>query len=81
LTFEEFKQFAVEENYLAGKGRTKQSWTIDREDPTMGYFIGNIKKRTSSFNSRKRTAVLNYDWETGIATVTKHGGQTEEFLF
>lgn len=70
LTFEEFKQFAIETNYIAGKGRSKFSYTIDRKDNSMGYFIGNIEILSSSANSRKRNKVLEYDWESGFATVT-----------
>jgi hypothetical protein len=63
LTFEEFKQFAIETKYIAGKGRTKTSYTIDRKDNTMGYFIGNIEIRSNSYNSRKRTKSLRYEWD------------------
>jgi hypothetical protein len=62
LTFDEFKQFAVETKYIMGKGKSKTSYTIDRTDSTMGYFIGNIAVRTNSFNSSKRQKSLVYEW-------------------
>lgn len=70
LSFEEFKQFAIETNYIAGKGRSRTSYSIDRRDNTMGYFIGNIRIMTHGENSRKRNKILQYDWETKYATVT-----------
>lgn len=62
LTFEEFKKFAVETDYIKGKGITKKSYSIDRSDNTMGYFIGNIAVRSMEFNARKRKKILNYEW-------------------
>lgn len=76
LTFEEFKQYAVETKYITGKGKSKTSYTIDAKDPTMGYFIGNIRTISNSHNSKKRRMVLTYDYvpELGrmVATLTKN---------
>ena len=76
LTFEEFKQFAIETKYIAGKGRSKQSFTIDRKDSTMGYFIGNIRVVSNSINSCKRTKSLHYEWDDNagkmVAWVSEH---------
>lgn len=63
LTFDEFKQFAVETNYLLGKGITKTGYTIDRADDTMGYFIGNMTVTSNSYNSNKRNKSLVYEWD------------------
>ena len=60
LTFEEFKQFAVETKYLIGKGKTRTSYTIDKKDPTMGYFIGNIRVMQNGDNARKSNRSLSY---------------------
>lgn len=76
LTFEEFKQFAIETKYLSGKGKTKTSYTIDRKDNTMGYFIGNIRVVDNTINSRKRTKSLHYEWDDNagkmVAWVSEH---------
>lgn len=62
LTFEEFKQFAIETDYVSKKGVTKKSYTIDCKDQTMGYFIGNIRVVSQSENSRKRRMSLLYEY-------------------
>lgn len=70
LTIEEFTQFCYETNYIAGKGRTKQSFSIDRKDPTKGYHLYNIQVMTVSENSKKSNRLV-YDAETHTATVIK----------
>jgi len=72
LTFEEFKKFAIETKYIAGKGRSKQSLTIDRIDNSRGYSLDNIQILTKSENCSKRTKILNYDWRTRHATVIEN---------
>lgn len=73
ITFDYFKRFCYRTNYMAGKGRTKESYSIDRHKNELGYIPGNIKCRTLSFNSSKGarpvTKILNYDWRTKYATV------------
>lgn len=69
LSFEQFETFAQATRYIAGKGRSKDSYTIDRIDNTKGYVIGNIRVISKSENSKKGTKRLIYDWrqdpETG----------------
>jgi CRISPR/Cas system-associated protein endoribonuclease Cas2 len=72
LTFEQFQDFCIETNYIAGKGRTLLSYSIDRINNNLGYSIGNIRCITVSENSRKNTKILNYDWQTKHASVTTH---------
>lgn len=73
LTLEEFRQYCYETNYIAGKGRSRLSHTIDRLDNDMGYFIGNIRPMLKGANSSKGSKVLQYDWETKSARVdTRH---------
>lgn len=69
LTLEEFRVYCYETDYIAGKGRSKLSHTIDCIDPTMGYFIGNIQPLRKDLNSKKGEKILHYDWETKFATV------------
>lgn len=74
LTFDEFKQHAIETKYITGKGKSKTSYTIDAKDPTMGYFVGNIATISNSNNSRKSRRTLDYIYvpELGrmVATLT-----------
>jgi hypothetical protein len=67
LTFEEFKQYAIETEYMGKKGITKKGFHIDCKDPTMGYFIGNIRPLTNTLNNQVRYKKLHYEWddETG----------------
>lgn len=70
LTLDEFKQFCYETNYIAGKGRTKKSLSIDRIDPAQGYHIWNIQVMTVSENSWKGNRLI-YDIRTKTATIVK----------
>jgi hypothetical protein len=74
---EQFKQFCQETNYIAGKGRTLLSYSIDRIDNTKGYTIDNIRVITVTENSRKGTKVLHYDYITKFATVSHHRREVE----
>lgn len=74
LTFEQFEKFCIETDYIAGKGRTKLSYSIDRivDGPLPGYTITNIRILTVSDNSvkaRNRQKMLAYDYRTGQAKV------------
>lgn len=63
ITWEQFKGLCLETAYMAGKGRTKVSFTLDRERDELGYTIDNIRVRSKSFNSHKGKKKLVYDWE------------------
>lgn len=59
-----------------GKGRSKESITIDRVDNNKGYVAGNIQPLSNSSNSAKGTRPMNkrflhYDWESRTAIVRK----------
>lgn len=75
LSFEEFAQFCYETDYMAGKGRSSESYSIDRriEGKTPGYTFTNIQMLTKGQNSIKeherRKKMLVYDWKTKSATV------------
>lgn len=59
ITFEDFKEFCIETKYMAGKGRTKTSYTIDCIIEELGYVRGNLQKLTKSDNSKKEQ--VRYD--------------------
>lgn len=70
LTYQEFEEFCIATDYIAGKGRTRESYSIDRIDPTKGYQLDNIQRMTVSENSKKKNH-LHYDWQTGTAVCVK----------
>ena len=59
LTFEEFKEFAVEVDYLNTSGKQATSITIDRIDETKGYTRDNIQALTNRENVQK---YLHYNY-------------------
>lgn len=69
ITFEYFKQFCYEYNYIQGKGKTATSLSIDCKINDLGYVEGNIRGLPLGENSRKGTKVLDYDWNTKTARV------------
>lgn len=62
ITFEYFKLFCYKTKYMAGKGRSKTSYSIDCIEPYLGYVEGNIRKVTVPENSSKGTKILIYDY-------------------
>lgn len=62
ITFQDFQQFCYKYNYMAGKGRNKESYTIDRKINALGYVPGNLRMLTNSQNAAKRNKMLNYDY-------------------
>jgi hypothetical protein len=76
LTPDEFKRFCIKTNYIAGKGRSADSYTVDRRDEDRGYHADNIGVLTNSQNVRKR--FLHYDWRTKTATVLNHEQSSED---
>jgi hypothetical protein len=69
ITLEQFRAFCVKTQFIAGKGRSADSYTIDRIYNNVGYHIDNIQVLTKSQNVKKY--YLSYDWEHKIATVMK----------
>ena len=63
LTLEEFTQFCIKTEYIKGKGKKSESYSIDRIDNTKGYIVSNIRILTLSENSRKGTKVLEAYWD------------------
>ena len=54
LTFEQFKQFCKETDYINKKGRLAHKYSIDRIKSYLGYSIDNIQIMTVSENSTKK---------------------------
>jgi hypothetical protein len=51
LTLAEYEQFALESGYAERKGKTAESFTIDRIEENRGYSVDNIRCLTLSENS------------------------------
>lgn len=73
LTFDQFKEFAIETDYMLGKGRTRTSLHIDRDREEEGYHIDNIKVLENHKNVKKYQKSLHYDFD--------HKGKPENFTF
>ncbi len=53
ISFGYFKQFAVNTEYMAGKGITKYGLHIDRKKEELGYIEGNLQVLTNTENVKK----------------------------
>jgi len=67
LTFEDFQVLAIETEYIIKKGRSKLSYTLDRDKNELGYTKDNIKVLTNSDNvkkehERRRVMKVKYAW-------------------
>lgn len=71
LTLEQFTEWCHKEDYIQGKGRTKESYSIDCIVPSRGYTIDNLQRLTVSDNAKKGVKILHYNWQDGTATVQK----------
>lgn len=82
LTFEQFKEFAVEVAYMENKGRKFNSLHIDRKDETKGYTLSNIQVLENSENLRK-FAAFKYRDQQGphFETVTSTPFEGEDYPF
>ena len=88
LTFEEFEEVCHETDYIAKKGRSSTSYSVDRkiEGKFPGYTKSNIQVVTVAYNTTKENKrrvkkYLEYDYRTRTAFVVSVGTQTQEFLF
>lgn len=81
LSFEDFRELCYETKYLQGVGKTKTSLTLDKIIPALGYVKGNIQILPNHENARKGNKILNYDWTTKTATVTRGNDKSIDFYF
>jgi hypothetical protein len=72
ISLEEFESFCIKTNYIVGKGKTKESYSIDRKESDKGYFLENIQILSLSDNSKKARKTLHYDWENKEAIVSNN---------
>jgi len=59
ISYEQFTEFCISTKYIAGKGKSRDSFTIDREDETKGYTIDNVRVLSNMENIKK---YLDYKW-------------------
>lgn len=69
ITLDQFREFCIKTKYMAGKGKTAYSYTIDRKHEDIGYHADNLQVLISKDNIKKY--YLNYDWRTKEAIVWK----------
>lgn len=77
ITLAYFRRFCYRTDYIAGKGRTADSYTVDRIKEHLGYIPGNLQKLKNKDNVKK---YLNYDWQNKIATIQVVNQQEYEDL-
>ena len=75
LTFEEFRKWAVETEYMLGKGKSKHSFHVDRIREYEGYNINNLQILTNSENKKKH---LKYVMDQKGKPVDYHFEETKD---
>jgi len=68
ISLEYFRSWCIKEDYIEGKGRTKDAYSIDCIDPRLGYVEGNLQKMKVGENARKGKKLI-YDWMHDSFTV------------
>lgn len=68
ITLGYFRRFCRRSDYMAGKGRTAESYTVDRIREDLGYVPGNLQVLKNAENVRKYRYLV-YDWQTGVGIV------------
>lgn len=84
ITFEYFRKFCQRTQYIAGKGRTRFSFTVDCKINELGYVPGNIRVMYQVDNARKGTKkILLYDYRkpelTTVQTVQEPEPSDDDF--
>jgi hypothetical protein len=67
ITLEQFRQWCHKVQYIGFKGRSAESYTIDRKHNDIGYHIDNIQVMTKSENVKK---YFSYDFRSRTAVMT-----------
>lgn len=67
ITLEQFREFAVETDYLNGSGRSSKGFHVDRIQEWRGYVPGNLQRLTNSENVKK---YIQYVDGRGLVTLT-----------
>ena len=70
ITLEDFREFCIKTPYMAGKGKTADSYHVDRIDEALGYVPGNLQVLTNRENFKK---YLVYDYQTRTGIVRQTG--------
>lgn len=83
ITFEYFKRFCYRTKYIAGKGRTKDHYSIHRIKNELGYVPGNIKSLINTDHQKIHSKVLNYDYRYPNSTnvIQQHIINNHKFTF
>jgi hypothetical protein len=66
ITLEQFRTWCHKVKYIGLKGRSSESYTIDRKHNDLGYHLDNIQVMTNRENVKK---YFMYDWRTKTGRV------------
>jgi hypothetical protein len=78
LTFEQFKEFALEIQYMVKKGIYKNSLHIDRIDESKGYTVDNIQALENTKNIKKSLEFRGRDQYGNLHMKVKTHKPTEQ---
>lgn len=78
LTLEQFREWCHQVNYVGLKGRSANSYTVDRIFEEVGYHADNIRLLTNRNNVKK---YFSYDWRTKRVYELKMETVKEEMPF
>ena len=81
ITLDFFRNFCYATDYMQNKGKTANSYSIDRIDNDKGYTPDNIRILTLADNSSKHTKKLSYDWQHKTATVVSIPDDNDKKIF
>ncbi|MDO7849919.1 hypothetical protein Q5H92_26405 [Hymenobacter sp. M29] len=93
LTLDEFRAFCYETQILLGRGRTAQSYHVDRIIDADGYTAGNLQKLTNTENLakemlRRKSVAWVSRWDKygepergGVLRVLDYGPPTDDSAF
>jgi cobalamin biosynthesis protein CobT len=79
ISLQDFKSFCHKTQYIAGKGRTANSLSVDRIDQSKGYVKGNLQALTLSENVKKYVSYC-YITKTAKAVTTERNQDNENFF-
>lgn len=69
LTLDQFREWCVKVNYIGLKGRSKESYTVDRKYEDIGYHADNIQIMKNIDNVKK---YISYDWRNKTVSITTY---------
>lgn len=78
ITLDQFRQWCHKVQYIGRKGRSAESYSIDRIHNDLGYHADNIQLMTNRDNVKK---YFSYDWRAKTVHIMTAESQSEENPF